>query len=287
MGNSGSQSGPSVALLTDDNNRSANRKEKTIYMMRHVSLSNLCAIFVVAVFAICFASIAHADQFTFNVDNCSGGCLALTTPPGNGGTVTLNDHHDDMTIPLGVVQFDILLNSPLFFHDTNGLMPFAFNSNLTHTPTEALLLTDLSAITTGFTFHDAGVSEDNGKTFNYYFTCVTGTGNICNSGSNQNELKFTITHTGVTDSTFEVASADGAKIDFAANVTPGAGSNCTGLIGAGSGTSQSTSSQGNHSTTTSDCSTSSTTPEPTSIAFFGSGLLGVGFVLRKKFGARS
>jgi hypothetical protein len=81
----------------------------------------------------------------------------------------------------------------------------------------------------------------------------------------------------ITSVNFETLSNGGSpSADFAANVSNGS---CTGIIGGGNGTAQSTPQNTNSDQS---CPGTPPVPEPTSIAFFGTGLIGVGIVIRRK-----
>ena len=245
--------------------------------MSRVKLFTLLAL---ALAAICIAPVARADTFTFNVDYCTNPCLGGTASANNGGTVTVTQSGTN------IVDVKVALNN-LVFHD-QGLESFAFNISgnptLTFITTGALANGDIKLISGGgstWTFSQpAGNTDGAGSTFGYSLDCAGGAGACTGSPST---LEFAIDYTGLTPLSLETRSgANGTttNVDFAANVSAGGGA-CTGMIGAGNGTAQSTPFTAHSGSTA--CGGTSTTPEPTSILFFGTGLLVAGGALRKKF----
>jgi len=224
----------------------------------------LLVIPVVGFFALATAPRASADSFALNVDFCSNPCLGGAV---SGGTVTLT------LVNVGTstdVQFDILLNSPLDFHQTSGLDAFMFNDS----GSQALTY---SSVTSGFTGQPLGTyHEDGAGTFDYIVTYNT------SPGVDGTHLSFIVSAAGaLTLAEFETLSSGGSpSVDFAANVTNGV---CTGLIGGGNGTGQSTAHVVNPGgTCTAPPPPPPPVPEPASLALLGSGLALLGARMRRK-----
>lgn len=219
--------------------------------------------------------VALADQFQLNVIQCN--CLPVNTI---AGTVTLTQQTSNQ------VEVTVQLSSGLSLHD-EGLTTFSFN------------VSGVSSLSLVSAFTGSGNNQvvvlTNGATQGGPYSLLTPPnadglhtfqfGLECNGGSNgcpgdPTTLQFEVTGNGTLSmSQFETTDNGNSVTDFSANVA-GTGSCTTGVVGAGSGTGQSTGTGGFSSP--SSCS-SPPVPEPTSIAFFGSGLIGLGFVLRKKF----
>jgi hypothetical protein len=166
------------------------------------------------------------------------------------------------------VKFDIALNSPLQFRQDNGKDSFSFNFNGSGT-------LSIYSVTSGFNSTlQTGKQEDGIGTFGFAV--------VLNSSPSQqaSPLSFTVHSTGgaLTLANFEVVAGGNGNghTDFAVNAANGS---CTGNIGGGNGTADSTAT---HTGTVGTCTTA-TTPEPTSLAFFGTGLIGLGVIMRRKF----
>ncbi len=197
------------------------------------------------------------------------------------GTVTVTQDGTN------IVDVDVSLNN-LFFHD-QGLESFAFNifGSTTALQNPALTLVtgtlaagDIKITNNGGTTwtlaQPAGNTDGAGKTFGYSLDCAGGSG-ACTG--DPVTLEFQVDVTGLTPAAFETTtgSTTGPIVDFAANVANGT---CTGMIGAGSGTSQSTpSTTGSKSNA---CTSSSTVPEPTSLLLLGTVLAVAGKFLKAR-----
>ena len=191
---------------------------------------------------------ANADVYQLTVDNCSGGCNP--NPPGTSmGSVTVVQSGTNN------VQITVALNSPLEFVNT-GLQE-TIDFNIVGTPTIAILSSSNANFsldsTTATSEHFDGFGD-----FEYALKLNTAQGA---GGAVPSPETFVISCTGCTPSSF-ATTGTGAKAFFGVDVYNTVNGN-TGPIGTGA------------------------VPEPTAIAFFGTGLVGLGFVLRRRFAARA
>lgn len=228
--------------------------------------AKLFSILAIALAAICIAPAARATDFNLNVNYCQ--CIP-TSLGGIAGDV-------DVTSPgTNEVEIAVTIDSPLQFHG-NGIDSFAFNvvgfSSLTSSN-----FTINNAGGSGWTFSvPAGTADGAGK-FMYSFQCTAGS-NGCSPAPVQT-FDFTITATGLTVADVESTNGGASNVDFEASVADANINSCTGAVGGGDGTAQSTPT----GTTTTACAGGTpSTPEASSIGFFGTGLLVVGWVLRRK-----
>jgi hypothetical protein len=206
-------------------------------------MSRATILFAVMLIAVLAAIPSHAAVYQLTVDNCTGGCNP--GPPGTSmGTVTTSGTGTNtLTVTVALV-------SPLRFVNTG--LDQTIDFNLAGNPT----ITSFTSSNTNFSLDGttAGTHHFDGLgDFSYAVQLNTAQGA---GGSQPSPETFTITC-----STVCTETANTAGFFFGVDVYNPT-RNTTGPIGTTGGT---------------------PVPEPTSIAFFGTGLIGVGLVLRRKF----
>jgi hypothetical protein len=245
----------------------------------------LCASVAVALGVFCLAPAARADVFQLNALYCN--CLLTGS---SAGTVTVTQ------AATNIVDVLVNLNSPEVFHQSNGLDGFVFNINgggitnptLTQITSGTLSSGNLEVINGGGStwtltpiLNQPVGHEDGAGYFQYALTCGVGSG-ACTGNPNTLEFKVDVAGLVVGDLETKSNSSNGSNVFFAANVANPNTSGCTGMAGAG-GTDGA--SGGAAAGTSCAASTPTPTPEPTSILFFGTGLLVAGVTLRRKLTA--
>jgi hypothetical protein len=175
-------------------------------------------LFLPAVLALAFAAApAFSDAYTFNIDDCTGGC---GTAPF--GTVLVTQDANPNTVDIAVS----LSGGDRFFHSasSNGGFPGSFAFNITDPdPTIAVsgLPSDWSLVSTsGEALHFDGFGD-----LDYALACSD-----CHD-TTVTSLSFQVTANGLTPASFqELSTGPGSQANFVADIM-GANGN-TGLVGA-------------------------------------------------------
>ena len=226
---------------------------------------------LVLVLSVFTASEAGADTFNLNDIYCN--CL----PAGSsaGGTVTITD--------LGsTIQFVVDLNDLLNFHYSNAFDLFAFN----YSGAFAESTFSISGQPAGWSLVTSpnGTASMNGagQDYDLFITCLLCTGQ--GGGiSGVNTLTFILSSSaGALDlASFETTVGDGGtnNNNFAASVTQTSVSGCTGVIGGGSGTGQSTPQA---STGGTSCGTTLVPDGGSTLGLLGLAMLGLGYLRRNR-----
>ena len=209
------------------------------------------------------AGMAHADTYTMTTDHCSsGGCLPSSAFFGTVVvTQGINSSTVDITVTLSPAGSLAFQENPINVSNGNGITgSFAFNLDLA-SPTISI-----TGLPSGWGW---GTNDqmDGAGTYEWAVQCgpaVCTTGQVSNPGS----VTFSVVRTGGTLAPSDFATdGTGAGDFFAADVVsniPGAGIR-TGVISGSSFTPP------------------TGTPEPGTLALFGSGLLGLAGIVRRKF----
>jgi hypothetical protein len=216
---------------------------------------------LIAILTAC-GTLAQASEFQYDLNAIYCNCLPAG---GSAGTVTLTDFSP------GVVQISVQLAGGLTFHQSNGLDAFVFN-----TPVSIAGATVTNGGGASWTFGTSG-REDGAGTFMYQLTCVAAPNGCVGDPST---LVFTITQAGLTAATFGTTNDGASNTYFAVNVANPENSGCTGMVGGGGVENGSGGFTGG-----SNCVPN--VPEPTSIAFFGTGLLVLGIFVRRRLATQN
>ncbi len=215
-----------------------------------ISRLRLCATIAIAGAAMCLAPAAQADQSEVVLLQGCNSALCTGTG-GTDGVTTFGQVTKTVNTAGTVITFDLVLDQNLQLINRG----FGFNvspSNLSLTLGNDIYENGSSTATGDVYTLYTGVQLDGFQNFSY----VLETPFHGNKGG-VTELKFTVGGSGL--SLASVDQSNGTAM-FAAEVGI-IGSTSTGYIGDG---------------------TPSPVPEPTAIAFFGTGLLAAGFALRRK-----
>ena len=186
------------------------------------------------VMALISAAAPQASADTFQLNDIYCNCL----PAGStdGGSVTLTQVGNN-------VQFVVDLNDLLNFHLTNAFDLFAFNYGGSYAESTF----SVSGLPSGWALYTSpqgsGSMDGAGKNYDMFLYCPTcsATGGV----SGVNSVTFLLSSSGgaLTLANFETRVGDtgSSNNNFAASVTRiGSVSGCTGVIGGGDGTGQST-----------------------------------------------
>lgn len=234
-----------------------------------ISRAKFWAVLATTFIASALMPAARADQLPLNVDYCA--CIP-TSLGGVAGMITV-------TSPgINKVEIGVSLDSPLQFHQTNGLDGFNFNV----VGFGSLTSSDITINNGGgstWTLLPGPNHEGGAGTFMYSLTCTPGP-NGCLTAPVES-LDFTITATGLTMAAVESTNGGASHVDFGANVANANISGCTGIVGAGNG-GEGTSPSGTTSSACAGTLPPSAVPEPSSIFLVGTTLMGLGCLLRKK-----
>jgi hypothetical protein len=211
--------------------------------MRLFSLTGCVALMALTVIP------AMADDYTFTIDHCTGGCGTL------GGTITVAQDG------INTVKLTVNLPSGFQFVNTGFDGSFAFNIQAPSVDNPTI---SVSNVTSGWTLLSAAAGTlqfDGFGNLEYAMVCTA----CGNGGSNPQPglLTFDVTATGLTPTSFAQLSTippGSARAYFVADVLGTTG--LTGPIGATAGP--------------------STVPEPTSVLLFASGLIGIGALVRRQ-----
>jgi hypothetical protein len=223
--------------------------------------------------------VPQASADTFNLNDIYCNCL----PAGStdGGTVTLIDQGAD-------IQFTVNLNDLLNFHYTNAFDLFAFN----YSGTFAESSFSITGAPAGWNIFTTAINNSSmngaGKEYDLFIRCEDVS---CSSGgggiSGVNVLTFVLhSSAGSLDLLpFETTVGDSGtnNNNFAVTATLLSRSGCTGVIGGGNGTSNSTpQASSGFNPEGQSCGGGTTVPDGGStLSLLGLSILGIGYLKRR------
>jgi hypothetical protein len=231
------------------------------------------------VLGLSLVAVPKASATTFQLNDIYCNCLPAGST--NGGTV-------DVTASGGNLTFVVNLNDLLNFHYSNAFDLFGFNYDGPGTlslvgpiVTQAANGSSVSSSGWGLTqTAKSGAQDGAGNSFNWFIDCAS-----CSGGgggiSGVNILTFTISSSGKSLVLGDVAILSGNNVDFSAAVTRTTLSGCTGVIGGGNGTGDSTS-KPSTGIAADGINCGATVPDGgTTAGLLGLGMLGLAYLRRR------